>query len=458
MMNHSTHSTIYQSINPYTQKLIQSFPTQSIDQVQDIITELHSHFAGWARLSVLQRLSHLSKVITTMRQDIDSLATLISLEMGKPITAAKTEIEKCITLFDYYQANAEHVLKPEHHNPCERVIYQPSGTILGILPWNYPFWQVLRFAIPTLISGNTVLIKHAPNVTLCAKAIEALCERAGLPILKCIFSDNRDTEAIIKSPAITGISVTGSDRTGSLIASLAGKYIKPCILELGGMDPFIVLKDAKMPDTATAACTARCTNSGQVCINAKRFIVHNSLIDQFIATYIDASNRLIAGNPIDPTTTYGPLSRKDIFDTVMTQLKQSQDMGATPHVSSIKLPNQGYFIPPTLLTNVTPDMPILSQEVFGPIAPVIPFTTQEEAIQIANNTPYGLGASIWTQSEKTAEDLIPQIEAGCVYINKGVTSLINLPFGGIKKSGVGRELGRWGLTNFCTIKTVVTQY
>jgi succinate-semialdehyde dehydrogenase/glutarate-semialdehyde dehydrogenase len=457
-MNHSPHSTIYQSVDPYTQTKVHLTPTQSIKEVQFVIDQLDQEFQKWSKRSITDRLTQLSQVLKELRITIDTHSAIISTEMGKPITAAKAEIEKCLTLLDYYGPNSEALLTPEIHGDTERVIYQPMGVILGIQPWNYPIWQVFRFAIPTLIAGNTVVIRHAHNVSLTAKSIQSLFEKTNLPILKCIFSENGDTEAIIQNPKIKGLAFTGSTNTGSIIASLAGKHIKPCVMELGGMDPFIVLSDAKMPDTAIAAASARCTNSGQVCTNAKRFIVHESLVDTFIKEYLKATEALIAGNPIDPKTTYGPLARKDIYDSVIKQMTTSIQMGAKAHTSPIPIPDQGLFIKPTLLTNLTPDMPVVTEEVFGPVAAVIPFKTIEEAIQIANNIPYGLGASIWTESKSSAEEIIPQIDAGAVFVNRAVTSLIHLPFGGTKKSGFGRELGRWGLHNFSTIKTVVTKF
>ena len=404
-------------------------------------------YKQWKKTPLQTRIKTLLSIAKTLQNNTEKAATLITQEMGKPITESRAEVEKCIALCHYYAENAETLLTP----PTPSIVYEPTGTILAIMPWNYPLWQVFRFAIPTLLAGNTVLLKHAPNVPKCAQFIETLFT----PILKNIQIDVDKIETLIADSQITGVTLTGSVKAGSSVAALAGKHIKPCVLELGGSDPFIICEDADLPKALDAAIRARLLNNGQTCISAKRFLIHKTHYQAFIDGYLERLSKKKIGNPLNEDTDLGPLARADIKETLQTQLDESLKLGAKKHTANLKIPEKGNYFEPCLLTNLTPNMPVLTQETFGPIAVAIPFTTTEEAIQIANQTHYGLGASIWTQTPTLATQFATEIQAGNIAINQTVTSLFHLPFGGTKSSGIGRELGTLGLTSFCNIKTIV---
>ena len=445
----------YQSINPYTGESIKEFP---IDPFPDLNISL-SAFEKWRKLSIEERgiqLKRLSEVLSTRKEEY---ARTITLEMGKPYREALYEINKVLTAFDYYIANAPAMLQQEMVPTAASksyISFEPLGVIFSIMPWNFPFWQVFRFAVPTLMAGNVTILKHAPSVSLCAEAIEgAFCE-AGIMdgVFRKLNLTNEDAAALIATPHIAGISFTGSDGTGSILASLAGKYIKKSVIELGGNDAFIVLDDADIDMAVSGAIKSRSINSGQSCNAAKRFIVTDGVFDQFRDKLIKEVSALKVGDPMKDETQIGPLARRDLAEKVSKQITDTVSQGATPHFHTFKASANSNFVPPVVLENVKPGMRAFDEEIFGPTWSLIRAKDVDEAISLANQSQYGLGASIWTCDAAGAEKHVTELQAGNVFINDIVKSDAKLPFGGVKRSGYGRELSEFGLREFVNIKTV----
>ena len=445
----------YATINPVNNQLIQEFP---LDKFPDLNIS-HEAFRIWRKLSVEERGIELRKVAVLLEKNKKRYAELITLEMGKPLREAEYELNKTLTAFDYYIENAPHFLQNEivKSNASKSYIsFEPLGIIFSVMPWNFPFWQVFRFAIPTLISGNATILKHAPCVPQCALAIQELFDEAGITknIFKNYFLSNEDAGHVIADPRVHGISFTGSDVTGSILAAQAGKHIKKCVMELGGNDAFIVLEDADLDLAVNGAIKSRSINSGQSCNGAKRFIVNEKVAEAFTTKLIEAVVELKVGNPLDESTNVGPLARKDLMDKVKKQIADSVAQGANAYYGS-EVPNtEGNFVSPVVLTNVNANTKSFNEEIFAPVWSVIVVKNEEEAIATANNSVYGLGASIWTNNKAKAEELATELEAGNVFINDIVKSDARLPFGGIKRSGFGRELSEYGLKEFVNIKTV----
>ena len=445
----------YATISPYDNKLIKEFP---FDSFPDLGISSRA-FEKWRKLKVEERGAYLQKVSDLLERDKKKYASLITLEVGKPLAESEYEVSKVITAFSYYIANAPGFLKPEvvQTNASKSyILFEPLGIILSVMPWNFPFWQVFRFAIPTLISGNVTILKHAPNVPQCAKAIEELFTEAGAPegVFKNYFLANEDVSRLIASPSIAGISFTGSDATGSLLAEQAGKNIKKCIMELGGNDAFIVLEDADLDFTVAGAIKSRSINSGQSCNAAKRFIVVEKVADVFTQKLIEAVKKLKVGDPQKGDTQIGPLSRKDLAEKVKKQIADSVAAGAVAHCGNEVHNVTGNFISPTVLTGVKRGIRAFEEEIFGPVWSVVIAKDAVDAIAIANDSVYGLGASIWTADKANAEKYVTELQAGNVFINDIVKSDARIPFGGIKRSGFGRELAEFGLKEFVNIKTV----
>jgi len=412
-------------------------------------------FNDWKKTSFHERSHYLLKIAELLLENLPSLATLITQEMGKPIKESRSEIEKCALVCQYYAKESEQLLQPLiNEKKGNKIIYQPMGTLLGIMPWNFPFWQVFRFAIPALMAGNTVLLKHAPNVCGCAQTIETLFLKAGLPphVFQTLIINTDLIEHIISNNNICGVTFTGSEAAGAIVASLAGKHIKKSVLELGGSDPFIVLENANLEQASKAAVTSRMLNAGQACIAAKRFIVAHTIKEEFIQQFKTHIQTLKQGNPLEETVQIGPLARIDLAQKLQTQLTLSRAEGAQLHCGGN---TNGCNFEPTLISTDNPQINALQNETFGPLATVISVTNEQEAITLANNTTYGLGASIWTQDIDKGLQLAERIEAGNVFINNIVKSSPELPFGGIKRSGYGRELNEYGLKEFMNIKTIV---
>jgi succinate-semialdehyde dehydrogenase/glutarate-semialdehyde dehydrogenase len=379
--------------------------------------------------------------------------------MGKPIRDAVAEIEKCILLCDYYHQNAEKFLKNEvieTEAAKSYVVFDPLGVILGIMPWNFPFWQVARWAVPTLAAGNVCLLKHASNVPIIALEIEKIFREAGFPehAFQTLLIGSQGAERLIEQDQIDAVSLTGSVGAGSKVGSLAGKNLKKIVLELGGSDPFMVLEDADLEKAARAAVRSRTANAGQSCIAAKRLIVMESIAEAFTEKFVAVMNGLRIGDPMDESTDLGPVAKKEFLETLGKQLDDALKKGARAHRGP-KPPNQGYFFRPVVLTELTEEMLVLKEEVFGPIAPVITARSEQDMIRIANATEFGLGAAIWTRDISKAERLAGEIASGFIAINGIVKSDPRLPFGGVKKSGFGRELSHFGLKEFVNIKTIV---
>lgn len=445
----------YESRNPATGELLQTF---ELDSFPDISVSENA-FQNWRKLSVQARNERLQGLASLIAERKNHLAKLMTLEMGKPLIEASHEIEKSLTLFDYYGKNAEKFLSTKTvETPIGKAFYtyEPLGIIFCIMPWNFPFWQVLRFSIPALYAGNVVILKHAPSVPQCAQAIGELFRDAGFEngIFKNYFLSNEDAAALIAHSKVAGLSFTGSDSTGSILAAQAGKSIKKVVMELGGNDAFIVLKDADISATVAGAIKSRSINAGQACNGAKRFIVVKEKVEEFTQALIQAVHQLKVGNPLEASTQIGPLARKDLQQKVLYQIEKSVEAGAVAHVSPQPLPQGGNYVLPTVLTHVKSGITAFEEEVFGPVFSVIEAENEQEAIVLANESKYGLAASIWTKDVEHAATLVPQIEAGNVFVNHIVRSDVHLPFGGIKRSGFGRELSEVGIREFTNIKTV----
>ena len=449
----------FQSINPATGEMLVTFDAFTPAQVDQALAETAAAFATWRRYSIAERSARLRLVAALLRENTARYAQFITLEMGKPITQSEAEISKCAWACDYYAGHAAGFLAPKLVQTNARdseVVFEPLGVLLAVMPWNFPFWQLFRFAAPALMVGNTFVLKHSANVPRCALAIEAVFREAGLPpgVCRTLLIPSSAVDPVIADARVRAVSLTGSDHVGSAVGASAGRYLKKTVLELGGSDPFIVLEDADLPAAAEIGAMARCQNAGQSCIAAKRFIVLESVADEFERCFVEAMAGLQIGNPLDRATTVGPLARADLREQVERQVRESVEQGARVALGGERLPGPGYFFAPTILTHVTRSMPVWREETFGPVAPVMRVTDVDEAIVMASDSVFGLGASLWTAELTRARQLVARIQAGSVFVNGMVASDPRLPFGGIKRSGYGRELGEFGIYEFANIKTV----
>jgi len=453
--------TTLQSINPYTEEVMKKLPLMSTWEVSGQVGESRGAYGKWRDVPVADRALSLKKLAEVLRAEKRRYAELITQEMGKPIKEALAEVEKCAVLSDYYAANAVLFLKPEEIRTEARksyVMFQPLGIVLAVMPWNFPFWQAFRFGVPAVTAGNVVLLKHASNVPQTALAIEEAFIKAGFPInvFKTMLIDVAQTLKLIDDDLVDAVSLTGSNRAGEEIGAHAGRKIKKVVLELGGSDPYLVLDDADVEKAGRMAANARMINTGQSCIAAKRFIVMDSVVEEFTKHFMARLNELKLGDPMDETTDIGTVARRDILDGLKEQLRDAKAKGARVLMAGQTF-TKGLFFTPCAVINTKPNMKVLTEEVFGPIAPIIVAKDEDEAIRAANNTEYGLGAAIWSRNTDRAERLAGKIEAGFVAINDMVRSDPRLPFGGVKKSGVGRELSHFGLKEFVNVKTVVVK-
>ncbi|MGA2400134.1 MAG: NAD-dependent succinate-semialdehyde dehydrogenase [Syntrophobacteraceae bacterium] len=447
------------SINPYTGEVTAEFDPLPDEACGEAVRKGREAFEKWRKLPVADRLKPVAELASIFRRKKREYARITTVEMGKPIRDAISEIEKCALLCDYYHRNAENFLRSEGVETGAAksyVVFDPLGVILGIMPWNFPFWQVVRWAVPTLAAGNVCLLKHASNVPITALEIEKIFGEAGFPeyVFQTLLIGPQSTGRLIEEGRIDGVSLTGSVGAGSRVGAVAGKYLKKVVLELGGSDPFMVLEDADLDKAARAAVRSRTANAGQSCIAAKRFIVMESVANAFREKFLDALNCLRIGDPMDESTDLGPLAKLEFVEGLGKQLDDAVKKGARVHTGP-KPPDRGFFFQPVVLTDLTADMLVVREEVFGPIAPLITVRSEEEMIRIANETEFGLGAAVWTRNTSKAERLAREIASGFVAINCIVKSDPRLPFGGVKKSGVGRELSHYGLKEFVNIKTVV---
>lgn len=448
------------SINPASEELLGEFTAMSFDEAVAAAERCRGAQRDWAKQPVSRRLPLVKKLAWVLRESLESYAKTITLEMGKPITQARAEVEKCALLGEYYAQNAEQFLAPEEVKTEAKksyVRFDPLGVILCIMPWNFPFWQVFRFAVPAIAAGNGVLLKHASNVPQCALAIEEIFQKAGFPdgLFETLLIDSKTANQLIETDVVAAVSLTGSTQAGALVAQQAGKNLKKCVLELGGSDPFIVLAEADVTLACQAALQARTINTGQSCIAAKRFIIEKSVYGEFEQKIIEHFKALKMGDPLDESVNIGPLAKREIRDELVRQIEDAKKKGAKLLLGGKAPTGKGYFLEPTLITGITPEMAIYREEVFGPVMSLFVVDGSQQAIAMANASEFGLGASIWTKNLALAESMAAQIESGFVSINGMVKSDVRLPFGGVKKSGFGRELGSYGIKEFVNIKTVV---
>ncbi len=447
------------AVNPATEELIASFDAFGPEEVEMALAETHDAFLEWRERPIAERAVPMRALARLLRERAESYARLATLEMGKPIAEAKAELEKCAFGCAHFAETAARYLADEEIRANARrsiVAFQPLGVVLAVMPWNFPFWQVVRFAAPAFMAGNAALLKHASNVPQCALAIEEAIRDAGFPegLLRAVLVSGAAIEPIIADDRIRAVTLTGSSDTGSRIAELAGRALKKTVLELGGSDPFIVLADADVEAAAATAVRARNQNNGQSCIAAKRFIVVESIAADFERRFAKGVEDLVVGDPMDPKTQVGPLARRDLLDALERQVDGSVRGGARVLTGGERVGGKGFFFRPTVLANVTSEMPAFREETFGPAAAVVRVRDADEAVRVANDSAYGLGASIWTRDAALGERLARRIESGSVFINGMVASDPRLPFGGIKRSGYGRELSAFGAREFTNVQTI----
>lgn len=447
-------------INPATGREVREYEEHTEAEVQQKLQQAQETFRDWRRSLMEERADLMNAVAKLLRSRREQYARLMTEEMGKPIRESESEIDKCAWVCEYYAENASHFLETRPMEPSNGarayVRFDPMGPILAIMPWNFPFWQFFRFAAPGLMVGNLGVLKHATNVPGCALAIEQVFRDAGFPpgaVTTLLISSSHVPE-VIQNPIIKAVTLTGSEEAGKSVASEAGEQVKKTVLELGGSDPFIVLADADVPMVAQQAIKARTINSGQSCIAAKRFIVAEEIIDEFTSALVERAKSLQVGDPTDRKTDIGPMARGDLRKTLQRQVRQSVEAGAKLLLGGDASEGEGYYYPLTVLASVRPGMPAFDEETFGPVAAIIPAKSAEHAVELANHSKYGLGASIWTGASQRAEQLAADLEAGCVFINEIVKSDPRVPFGGVEQSGYGRELSDYGIREFTNIKTV----
>ncbi|MDP2625211.1 MAG: NAD-dependent succinate-semialdehyde dehydrogenase [Candidatus Peregrinibacteria bacterium] len=448
-----------QSMNPANGGIIKIYDELSDEEVRAKLELGDCTWKEWRRTDLAHRAGLMMKAAEHLRAHKSEYGKVMTLEMGKPITEAEAEVEKSAWVCEYYAENAAAFLKNdvrESDATKSYIRFAPLGVVLAVMPWNFPFWQVFRFAAPGLMAGNVGVLKHASNVPECALMIEKVFRESGFPegCFQTLLIGSSKVEAVIENDIVKAVTLTGSTTAGSKVAAIAGRNLKKTVLELGGSDPFIVLSDVDVEACAIGAMKGRLLNAGQSCIAAKRFIVLEDVADEFEKAYAEKTQNMIVGDPMDPTTQVGPMSRADLRDELHEQVKKSIEMGAKVLAGGKPVDGPGAFYEPTLLTNVTKGMPVYDEETFGPVAAIIRVKSVEEAIEVANDTPFGLGGSVWGNDLKLAEEVALQIEAGAVFVNGIVKSDPRLPFGGLKKSGYGRELSEHGMHEFVNVQTV----
>lgn len=452
-----------QSINPATGSVLRTFPALSEQAMRDKIDACARAFEQHRALPLEHRALCMRKLARLLEEERGDLARIITMEMGKPIASAEAEIDKCIDACRYFAQNAARFLAPELlrseklQTGQAYVQFEPLGMLLAVMPWNFPFWQLFRFAVPALLAGNTVLLKHAPSVPQCALQMDSLFRRAGFVrgALTTLLVEVNAVEAILNDPRVRGATLTGSEGAGRAIAAQSGWLLKKTVLELGGSDPFLVMPSADVGAAAEAAVKARMVNGGQSCVAAKRFIVHNEIFGDFQQRFVTAMERLRIGDPMKPEIEVGPLSSARAVQTLDEQIRAAVAAGGRILTGGTRMVGNGYFFEPTVLVNVPRTAPVYRQEIFGPVAMLFRANDLSEAVAIANDTPFGLGASVWTADPTEQQILLNGIEAGMVFLNQAVASDPRLPFGGVKNSGYGRELGPAGIREFVNAKTVV---
>ncbi|HEU5441976.1 MAG TPA: NAD-dependent succinate-semialdehyde dehydrogenase [Ktedonobacterales bacterium] len=449
----------FESVNPATGEVLETFEAFSTSQIEAALDQARSAFRDWRRRSFAERGDALRKVAAYLRAHKAPLARFATLEMGKPIGEAEAEIEKCAWNCEFYAERAEAMLADEPVTTSATqsyVSYLPLGPVLAVMPWNYPFWQVLRFAAPALMAGNVALLKHASNVSRCALEIERVFRECGLPdgVFQTLLVPGSEVDRIIGDRRIAAVTLTGSDPAGQAVGGAAGRALKTSVLELGGSDAFIVLEDADLDAAAKIGVRARFQNTGQSCIAAKRFIVVEEVAQAFVERFVAEAAALRVGDPLDPATQIGPVARADLRDALHDQVQRSVAEGAQVALGGYALDGPGAFYQPTVLTGVTPAMPAFHEETFGPVAAVTSARDEREAIALANDSQFGLGGNLWTGDVERGKRLAREIESGGVFINGMTASDPRLPFGGVKRSGYGRELSVFGIREFVNVQTV----
>jgi succinate-semialdehyde dehydrogenase/glutarate-semialdehyde dehydrogenase len=455
----STQTRTIQTINPTTGEVLETFDLYSKQQIDEALNSAHEAFLQWRTTTFAERATHLHNVARHLRDNKERLARTAVLEMGKTLVEAEAEVEKCAWNCDFYADQAEIFLADEHvaTNATESyVAFRPLGVVLAVMPWNFPYWQVFRFAAPALMAGNTAVLKHASNVARVSLEIERIFRESGLPegAFRTVLVPGSETHTLIEDPRIAAVTLTGSEGAGMEVASASGRVLKKTVLELGGSDAFIVLPDADLDAAAQVATTARFQNNGQSCIAAKRFIVVESVAEAFEQKFAANVANLKVGDPLERDTKVGPVARADLRDSLDQQVRESERQGAKVLTGGKIREGKGSFYEPTVLTNVTTEMPVFNEETFGPVAAVIRARDTDHAIALANDSKYGLSSNLWTRDIELARKLATQIEAGGVFINGMTASDPRLPFGGVKMSGYGRELSTFGIREFVNVQTV----
>jgi len=447
------------TVNPATEEVVERFACMDGPAVDAKVARAGAAFGRWRELPIERRASTLRQVAGRLRAECGPLANAAVREMGKPIVQARAEIEKCAWALEYFASNAAAMIAPQDapsNAARSYVAFRPLGVVLAIMPWNFPYWQVVRAAAPALMAGNAMLLKHADNTTRCGLELERVFRDSGAPegLFGTLVMTNDAVDELVGDPRIAAVTLTGSERAGVAVASAAGKALKKCVLELGGSDAFVVLGDADLERAARTAVTARFQNAGQSCIAAKRFIAVDAVYDDFLTRFVDVAKRQRVGDPMDEDVDVGPCARGDLLKALHEQVAATLERGATLALGGHPLDGTGYYYEPTIVGGVRPGMRMFDEEVFGPAAAVVRAKDARDAIELANASSYGLGFSIWTRDEAQAERLAADVEAGAVFINGMVASDPRLPFGGVKKSGYGRELSTFGIYEFANVQTV----
>lgn len=449
-----------QSINPANEELIKEYAEMSDSEILKILEQVNSNYYDWKQTSFNHRSQLMKNAAKILRERKVEFAKLMTLEMGKPILQSKAEVEKCAWVCDYYSENAEKFLANEEVKTefsKSYVAYQPLGVVLAVMPWNFPFWQVFRFAAPTLMAGNAGVLKHSSNVIGCALAIEGVFSKAGFPenLFRTLVISSKKVELVIRNKIVQAVTLTGSTPAGKSVASIAGSEVKKTLLELGGSDPYVILEDADLESAAEICVNARLINGGQSCIAAKRFIIVEEIYKMFEELFVQKMKSKKMGDPFDAANHLGPQARTDLRDKLHQQVVQSINKGAKLLLGGEIPKMKGAYYPPTTLANVTPGMPAYDDEIFGPVASLIKVKNETDAIKAANAASFGLGAAVFTKDSKRGEQIAEnELIAGCCFVNDSVRSDPRLPFGGVKESGYGRELGLFGIREFVNIKTV----
>jgi succinate-semialdehyde dehydrogenase/glutarate-semialdehyde dehydrogenase len=451
---------MFQTVNPFTQERVKSFPFATHEMIEQFLQKANSAQKSWKMLPVSEKATRFLKLAEKIKKEHLTLARLATLEMGKPYGEAKLEVLKCITACEYYAAHTAEIIKPTETIHADgrtvKIKHEPLGTVLGVFPWNFPYWQIIRSAVPVVMGGNTMIVKPAPNAPQCALALQQLMDEVGLGdgIIQTLFVNEEQIATIIADKRIHACTLTGSEKAGSAVAGAAAAHIKKSVLELGGSDPFIVLADADLELVKNNMISARFQNNGQSCIASKRYIVDARIADQFLTMLIAELKKIVIGDPMDETTQIGPLARIDLKEKLWAQVEESVEAGAKI-LYRATYPHEGTcFFPPTILGSIPEKSAAYREELFGPVLALFIVDSVDEAIRVANDTEFGLGATIWSKDIESAQQYAERIESGQVFINSVTRSHTAFPFGGIKKSGYGREMGPQGLLEFCSVKTI----